>query len=78
MNQREAMRYASGMVAARVYKMAEETGPASLPFPTADRDRVENALLLIANRLEDTAAGLRGKKKEQVTPPDPNQVALFE
>lgn len=76
MNQRQAMREASRLVANAAYRLAEETGSASLPHGEADRERIENALLLIANRLDRRAEGRR--KKAQAVPLDPNQVALFE
>lgn len=78
MNKRQAMRYASGRVATAAYGMAEETGSASLPLGDQDRERVANALLLIANRLEDASEGRRGRRQAKQAPPDPNQAALFE
>lgn len=78
MNKRQAMREASRMLANSAYHMAELTGPGSLPYDGADRDRIQNALLLIANRLDKVAEGKRGEKPSEPEPVDPNQVSLFE
>ena len=53
MNKQQAMQEAHSLVADAVYKLAEAAAaPANYPYSPEDRERVVNALLLIANRFD--------------------------
>lgn len=84
MNKREALRFAAGELEEIAAGLAKAYQAPDLPsddwrmaYSKKDRERIGAAFAELRFRMDRTATGAQ-REKPQVTPPDPNQVALFE